>query len=83
MKLFKRIIISFLLVIFLSCERCPSGEKIGNAHFSITSLDYSQGEVQALNAIRIEEKVTLPSGEEVIQTTNTQIEMLDFSVNIN
>ncbi len=40
MKLFKRLFISFLLVIFLSCERCPSGEKIGNAHFSITSLDY-------------------------------------------
>lgn len=56
---------------------------IENELLQSTFLGYSQGDKKALNAIRVEEKVTLPSGEEVTQTTNSQIEMLNFSVNIN
>lgn len=48
------------------------------AHF----LCYSKGDVKSLNAIKTEQKVTLPSGKSIKMITNSKIDNLTFNLNI-
>ncbi len=43
---------------------------------------YNKGKIQSLNAVRVEEKISLPSGKEIKMTTNSKIENLKFNLNI-
>jgi len=47
-----------------------------------TFFGYSKGEVKSLNAIKIEQKIRLPSGKSIKMITNSKIDNLTFNLNI-
>lgn len=46
-----------------------------------TLFGYNKGKIQSLSAIKVEQKMRLPSGKEVNMVINTKIEDLKFSLN--
>lgn len=55
------------------------GEK--NELLQSTFYGYNHGDIQSLSAIKVEQKIMLPSGNEVNMELNTKIEDLKFSLN--
>ncbi len=47
-----------------------------------TFFGYSKGEVKSLNAIKIEQKIMLPSGKSIKMISNSKIDNLTFNLNI-